>query len=148
MGKVKAVLDTNILVSLLFKKALAKEISKAMEEKSVEFYSSEEILRELARVLTYPKIEEIFEKAEVEKRTVLESLTEILKVVNPKVRVNVIKIDPSDNKVLECALEAGAKYLISGDKHLIALREFRKVEIVTVKEFLEKLDFLKKVVRE
>jgi hypothetical protein len=141
MGKVKAVLDTNILVSLLFKKALAKEISKAMEEKSVEFYSYEEILRELARVLTYPKFEKIFEKAEVEKRTVLKSLTERLKVVNPKVRVNVIKIDPSDNKVLECALEAGAKYLISGDKHLIALREFRKVEIVTVKEFLEKLDF-------
>jgi putative PIN family toxin of toxin-antitoxin system len=64
MGKIKAVLDTNILVSLLFKKGLAKEFSKLMEKGSVEFYSSEEILGELARVLTYPKIEEVFKKAE------------------------------------------------------------------------------------
>jgi putative PIN family toxin of toxin-antitoxin system len=142
MGKVKAVLDTNILVSLLFKKALAKEISKVIEKESVEFYSSEEILKELARVLTYPKIDEVLEKAGVDKRTALESLTERLKLVNPKVKVNAIKRDLSDNKVLECALEAEAKYVISGDKHLLKLKKFRKIEIVTMREFLEKLSSL------
>ncbi|MGB9896244.1 MAG: putative toxin-antitoxin system toxin component, PIN family [Thermoproteota archaeon] len=139
MGKVKAVLDTNILISLLFKKALAKEISKVMKKKSIEFYSSEEILKELARVLTYPKIEEVLEKAGVNKKTALEALTEKLKIVNPKVKLNVIRRDPSDNKVLECALEAGAEYVITGDKHLLELKKFRKIEVVTMRKFLEKL---------
>jgi len=135
MGKIKAVLDTNILISLLFKKGLAKEFSRLMEERSVEFYSSEEILRELARVLTYPKIEEIFKKAGINKKTALESLVEILKIANPKVKIDVIKRDPLDNKVLECALEAGAKYVVSGDKHLLELKKFRKIEIMTAREF-------------
>jgi len=139
MGKIKAVLDTNILISLLFKKGLAKEFSRLMEERSVEFYSSEEILRELARVLTYPKIEEIFKKAGINKTTALESLVEILKIANPKVKIDIIKRDPLDNKVLECALEAGAKYVVSGDKHLLELKKFRKIEILTAREFLERM---------
>lgn len=139
MGKIKAVLDTNILVSLLFKKGLAKEFFKLMEKGSVEFYSSEEILGELARVLTYPKIEEVFKKAGIDKTTTLESLIEILKVVNPKVKIGAIKRDLLDNKVLECALEAGAKYVVSGDKHLLELKKFRKTEILTAREFLEKM---------
>jgi putative PIN family toxin of toxin-antitoxin system len=139
MGKVKAVLDTSILISLLFKKALAKEFSRLMEKESIEFYSSEEILRELARVLTYPKIEEVFKKAGINKATALESLVEILKIVNPKVKIDVIKRDSLDNKVLECALEAGPKYVVSGDKHLLELKKFRKIEILTAREFLEKM---------
>jgi putative PIN family toxin of toxin-antitoxin system len=139
MGKIKAVLDTNILVSLLFKKGLTKEFSKLMEKGSVEFYSSEEILGELARVLTYPKIEEVFKKAGIDKTTTLESLIEILKVVNPKVKIDAIKRDLLDNKVLECALEAGAKYVVSEDKHLLELKKFRKTEILTAREFLEKI---------
>jgi putative PIN family toxin of toxin-antitoxin system len=139
MGKIKAVLDTNILVSLLFKKGLTKEFFKLMEKGSVEFYSSEEILGELARVLTYPKIEEVFKKAGIDKTTTLESLIEILKVVNPKVKIGAIKRDLLDNKVLECALEAGAKYVVSEDKHLLELKKFRKTEILTAREFLEKM---------
>ncbi|NHV98091.1 MAG: putative toxin-antitoxin system toxin component, PIN family [Thaumarchaeota archaeon] len=137
MGKIKAVLDTNILVSLLFKKGLAKEFSKLMEKGSVEFYSSEEILGELARVLTYLKIEQVFKKAGINKTTALESIVEILKIVNPKVKVDAVKSDPLDNKVLECALEAGANYVVSGDRHLLELRRFRKIEILTAREFLE-----------
>jgi predicted nucleic acid-binding protein len=69
----------------------------------------------------------------------LESLIEILKVVNPKVKIGAIKRDLLDNKVLECALEAGAKYVVSGDKHLLELKKFRKTEILTAREFLEKM---------
>ncbi len=139
MGKIKAASDTNILILLLFKKGLAKEFSKLIEKGSVEFYSSEEILGELARVLTYPKIEEVFKKAGIDKTTALESLVEILKIVNPKVKIDAIKRDSIDNKVLECALEAGAKYVVSGDKHLLELKKFRKTEILSVREFLEKM---------
>lgn len=139
MGKIKTVLDTNILVLLLFKKSLAREFSEVVEKQKVDFYSSEEILKELARVLTYPKIEEILKKAGVEKKTALEALTEKLKIVNPKVKINVIKEDPSDNRVLECAIESKSKYVVSGDKHLLKLKKFKDIEILTAREFLERL---------
>ena len=139
MGKIKAVLDTNVLISMLFKRTLAKELSKAIDEKNIELYSSEEILKELARILTYPKIENILKKVGIDKRVALESLIEKLKIVVPKVKVNVIKKDPSDNKILECTLKVKASYIVSGDEHLLELKEFKNVKILTPREFLEKL---------
>ncbi len=44
--------------------------------------------------------------------------------------------DPKDDKILELALNGGAKYIVSGDKDLLVLNPFRDVKIVTVEEFL------------
>ncbi len=44
--------------------------------------------------------------------------------------------DPSDNKFLECAIEGKADYLVSGDNHLLKLKEFEKVKIISVTDFL------------
>lgn len=46
--------------------------------------------------------------------------------------------DDADNRVLECAVEGRAEWIISGDKHLLSLKEFRGVQIVRVAEFLSK----------
>lgn len=139
MGKIKAVLDTNVLVSILFKKTLAREFSEALEKQKVELYSSEKILKELARVLTYPKIESILKKSLIDKKKAMESVSERLKIVKPETRIELIKEDPADNKVLECAIKAKAEYIVSGDKHLLKLRKFKDIKIVTAREFLEKL---------
>jgi predicted nucleic acid-binding protein len=50
--------------------------------------------------------------------------------------VNVIKDDPSDNKFLSCADAAGAKYILSGYKHLLKLGSYKDVSIVTPKQFV------------
>jgi len=50
-----------------------------------------------------------------------------------------IEEDPDDDVVLATALEGRAEYLVSGDKHLLSLREFRGIRIVTVREMLETL---------
>jgi hypothetical protein len=50
-----------------------------------------------------------------------------------------VKEDPADDKVLECALAADADFIVSGDKHLLKLREFRGIPIITTKQALEKL---------
>jgi predicted nucleic acid-binding protein len=46
--------------------------------------------------------------------------------------------DPNDNMLVECAVEARADYLISGDAHLKKIKRFRGVKIVSVGEFLKK----------
>ena len=54
----------------------------------------------------------------------------------PDVKLNIIEEDPSDNKYLECAVSAGAQYIVSGDKHLLGLRSYQGVEILTPAAFL------------
>lgn len=55
--------------------------------------------------------------------------------VSPKEKFAVIKDDPKDNKFLECAVAGKANFLISGDKHLLSLKEFQGVKIITIEEW-------------
>ena len=57
-------------------------------------------------------------------------------VVEPAVEVSVITEDPSDNRVLECALSAHADVIISGDKHLLTLKSFHGIPILSPQAFL------------
>ena len=61
-------------------------------------------------------------------------------VVDPKERVYEIKEDPSDNRFLECAAEGEADYIISSDQHLLALKRFRRTEIVRPTQFLKQVE--------
>jgi len=59
--------------------------------------------------------------------------------IDPKMRVHTIHQDPDDNRFLECAVAGKARYLVSGDRHLLRLRGFREVRIVTPRAFLTAL---------
>jgi len=64
---------------------------------------------------------------------------EAVVVANPP-RLNVITEDPDDNDVLAVAAAAGADYIVSGDHHLLDLRRYRDITIVTAPEFLTVLN--------
>jgi len=134
--KTKVVLDTNIWVSIFFNRVLGVEFGRLFSGKKIEVFVSEEILKEIARVLEYPKIKSILEKAGVSSRDVLEEIVAKSKLVNPKSKLNVVK-DSEDNKFLECALECKADYIVSGDKHLLEIKEFGGIKIVSAREFLK-----------
>ncbi|HEX7576142.1 MAG TPA: PIN domain-containing protein [Candidatus Methanoperedens sp.] len=51
--------------------------------------------------------------------------------------MNVIVKDPADDRILECAVEGEVDYLVSGNKHLLDLKEFRRIKIVTARQILE-----------
>ncbi len=141
MGKkTKVVLNTNVWVSIFMNKALSKEFGKLLRSGRIEVFVSEEILKEISRVLEYPKIKNILVKSEVNSKDVLEEILRISEVVNPDVKLEVIKEDPEDNRFLECALESKADYIVSGDKHLLRLRRFEDIEIISPREFVERID--------
>ena len=54
-------------------------------------------------------------------------------------RVNVCR-DPDDNKFISCAIDGQCYYIVSGDKDLLTLKQYRDVKIVTVSEFFELLN--------
>jgi len=53
--------------------------------------------------------------------------------------VEAVADDPADDLVLACALEGNADFIISGDKHLLNLRNYQGIQMVTPAEFLESL---------
>lgn len=64
-----------------------------------------------------------------------EELLRVAMFVVPKIRIDVIKEDPDDNRVLECAVEGKADFIVSGDQHLLRLREYAGINIVPASRF-------------
>ena len=89
-------------------------------------------LDELKRVLNYPRLK----FTEGEKTAFLEIINNIAILVEIPEKLDVIKDDPEDNKILEAAIEGRACFLISGDQHLLEVKEFRGIKILKPREFL------------
>jgi hypothetical protein len=127
----KVVLDTNVIVSgLNFPTSNLAKILILVASGEVANFTSRHIVNETRRIL----VDKFFwTREEVEAAEVW--LKTFSKSVNPKNRISVIDDDP-DNRILECAEEGQADFIISGDHHLIALKEFRGIKIVNPTKFL------------
>jgi putative PIN family toxin of toxin-antitoxin system len=131
----KVVLDTNVLISaILFGGKPRKILEKAIHGE-IRLCLSEPILEELSGVLRRSKFDYSLEKVQ----TLLTELTSIADFVNPSQIIRLVLEDPDDNRILECAVEAKASYIITGDFHLLKLSRYRDIEIVNAFTFLEKL---------
>jgi len=134
---IKVVIDTNVFVSaILFDGELDKLIN-LWKRKKFTFLLSKEILEEYIKVLSYKKFE-LSDK--IIKRIIYEELLPYTKNIKVKKRINIIKKDPSDNIFLECALEGRANYIISGDKHLLQLKQYKSIKIISFHEFIKLFD--------
>lgn len=130
----RIVLDTNILVSALGWRGAPYEIVRSCFDRQHDLLLSPDLLEEVGRVLRYPKFR--FSTAEI--LTYLTQLTETAEFVQPNFRITIIQTDPSDNRVLECALTGGAQVIVSGDNHLLSLKEFEAIPILRPREFLDR----------
>jgi len=129
----KVVFDTNVLISaILFGGHPRKCLELAIEGK-IELFLSEDITDEFKGVLKREK----FGIPEENLHYIITALKSIANLVNPKKSFNIIKKDPEDNKFIECAVEAESDFIISGDKHLLDLLEFRKIKILNPSDFLK-----------
>jgi len=82
--------------------------------------------------LEYPKL-----KFKEEQKTEFRSLiSDNATFVQPTISLEVIKEDPSDNIVLECAVAPKANFIVTGDEHLLALREYKGTRIVSPSSFM------------
>ncbi len=133
MGKTKVFLDTNILISALGWKGKPKIIFEKCVGGELELITSPNQISELVRVMDYPK----FKFTPEQKAIFISIILEIATVVEILGKVRVIKEDPDDNAMLETALVGNVAYLISGDPHLLNVKEFVQIKIITATEFLE-----------
>jgi putative PIN family toxin of toxin-antitoxin system len=61
----------------------------------------------------------------------IQKIVSISKIVIPTRKINVVQDDPDDNKILECAIAGNVDYLVTQDKHLLNLKEFEGIKIIT-----------------
>ena len=136
----KAVLDANVWVSALLWGGKPAEIIKASEQGKVRLFASEEIIREISQVLNYPKLRKVYESEEMNHEELIEAVLKVVRFVQVSRRVKVVLEHPADDKFIECALEAKADYVVSGDKHLLKVGNYEKIQVVSVREFLGVLE--------
>jgi uncharacterized protein len=105
-----------------------------VENSRCEFYYSDEIESETRRVLR-----DKFGWDDDRLDRYLPTLWSLGERVTPRRRVEVVKEDPDDNRILECALAAGADIIVSGDGHLLGLTAYEGIAILTPREFLRTL---------
>lgn len=131
---IKVVLDNNVLISALFWKGAPYQIFKKVLEGAILNFTSPKILEELKK-----KLLEKFKLPPEKVKEFLEIIIFNSQIVYPKKKLNVVKKDPSDNKILECALEAKVSFVISGDEHLLEIGEYKEIKIISPKEFLSQI---------
>ncbi|MBU2639679.1 MAG: putative toxin-antitoxin system toxin component, PIN family [Nanoarchaeota archaeon] len=131
----KITVDTNILVSATIVRGNEFELLKLAKEGKIKLILSLDIIKEFREVISRPKFSYPVEFINDEVKKILE----ISEIVFPTIRINVIKKDVEDNKILECAVAGNSYYIISGDQHLLKLKKYKDIKIVKCKELLEEL---------
>ena len=130
----KIVLDTNCLVNVIMPDSFNNDIWQAFRAGKYVLCVTNEILFEYHEILSKRYNNLIA-------NTVLKELMETPNIerINPTFRFNLITADPDDNKFVDCAIRAGATYIVSNDHHFAELEhyDFPKVSICTLPEFLK-----------
>ncbi|MBI2631552.1 putative toxin-antitoxin system toxin component, PIN family [Candidatus Pacearchaeota archaeon] len=128
----KSVFDTNVLISAtLWDNSVAQKFLFKCIKENIQIFSSQEIIEEYKEILARD-----FDYKEQEIGEILEKVFQFVILVNPSKKVDIVKEDTDDNKIIECAIESGAEYIISYDKHLLKLKEFQRIKIVRPEEAL------------
>ena len=127
----RVVFDTNILVSaLVFPGGQGDAALRRIIAGTDRLLMSRAILDELLEVLSRKFARDAEELAHV-----AVFVSELAMVVAPRRRLRVVKDDP-DNRILECAIAGRAEAIVTGDKALLALGNFRNIPVVTLRSYL------------
>lgn len=125
------VLVANVMISsLLSADGPPAQIMDLWEAGTFDVASSGPLLDELRRDLGYDKIKKQLGLTPEEIDKLIGGWHTAAIGVEPEEELEVVRDDPDDNRVLECAVAADADYIVSGDQHLLDLGEYRGIEIL------------------
>ncbi len=129
----RIVVDTNVLISGVFFGGIPQKILRASVEGRIRACASMEILNEYQEIIR----EMVCRKQGSIDVSILNPLIQSMEIVEPTSKIEICR-DPDDNKFINCARDAQAMFIVSGDKDLLVIQEFENISIVTAKEFYEK----------
>jgi putative PIN family toxin of toxin-antitoxin system len=127
----KVIIDTNIIISALNFGGKPKDVLELARKKKIQNITSPYILNEVENVL----ISKFYWQKDITQET-LKGFRKFSILVNPSKTISVINCEP-DNRILECAVEAQADFIISGDHHLTDLNTYQQIKIIKPFDFLK-----------
>lgn len=135
---IRIVLDTNILISGLLYSGKPKRLLDLALDGRFESVSSMQMVDEFRNVITRPEFMFDGNLQEI----MINFVIRFSSIVLVKSTFNVVIKDPSDDIILRTAYDGKASYIVSGDHHLLEIKEFADIKIVTASQILEILDKL------
>lgn len=133
----RVVADTNIFISALMFGGLPGRFIDLALRRRFTLVTSNVLLDELDE-----KLRGKFAVSERDALAIRAKLEDTTSVVEPDFELYAVPDDPDDNRVLECAVEGKADYIVSGDRHLLRIGTYEGIAIVTVRQFIEKVGLL------
>ena len=128
----RVLFDTNVLISGYLWKGSARRALQRTRTGDFTLLVSKDTVNELIRVLAYGK----FGLTPEEIQPIVRDLMDISEYVEVKTEVQAIEVDPTDDIVLALAIDGSADVIVSGDHHLLDLKEFNDIPIMTIRKFL------------
>lgn len=131
----RVVLDTNIFISAVLGGRLEIIIDEWKAGK-FKLIVTDSVAREYLDVINRPK----FKIPQAEIVAVSDYLLQLGEFVTSTEKIHIIVADPTDNKFLEAAWAGKVNFIVSGDNHLLELKTFREIPIITAKQFITWLE--------
>ena len=132
--------DTNVLISATLTYGACEKIIDLAEQKNIILCLSEPILKEYYKVMYYPEIQEKIKGKLQEVQQAITKIATIAHLTAVQTHLKLIKEDPDDDKIVECAIDSHSEYLISSDNHILnykkQIRDNYKITVLTPQEFL------------
>ena len=128
----KIVIDTSIFVASLWE-GKSREVVELWKKGEITLCVSKAILKEYLYII--PRFNML--KKEARELLSLFEARKNIEMISSSKKLRIIKEDPADNKFLECAVEAGAEYIISADKHLRDIEEYEGIKILSSGSFIK-----------
>ena len=135
----RLVLDTNTALSGLLWGGMPGRLIDAAEAGRIELVSSAALLGELQGVLAREKFAKRLARRGLTVGDVFEGYAALVAIVTPAVIAPTITRDPADDQVLAAALAAQVDLIVSGDAHLLDLKAFHSIDIVTAAIAVERI---------
>ena len=127
----RVVFDTNIWISGLLWRGKPYQCRLLARAEIVQHVYCEDMAAELSG-----KLSQVFGFTENHIRAVLYDLRQVSERVEISGDLHVVDADPDDDKFVECALQANASLIVSGDHHLLELEEYEGIRILSAAEFV------------
>ena len=133
--KSKVVIDTNTIISApLSEDGNPATIFELLLLGEINNFRSEEITNEVIEVFHREKIKKLISEEKIQ--FIIDNYKKFSELVKPNIKLSIVKEDEDDNRILECAETGDVDYIISGDEHLLNLKNHKNIKIVSPKEFL------------
>lgn len=136
----RVVLDTNTAVSALLWQGPPNQLIVRATPLALAFFSSPVLLTELEEVLGYSKLAKVVTTTGLSATELMQRYRRLVSVVEPAAIPPTVLADPDDDHVLACAVAARTELIISGDRHLLGLREYQGIPILNATEALHRVD--------